>query len=332
MTAGGNMARRLRRDGLVVALVALLAATPFIVTNNYYLDSIIVIMFWAAMAGAWNIVGGYAGQLSLGHTAFFGIGAYTSSLLFAGAGVTPWLGMFGGAVLAALFAVFVGLVCFRLRGPFFALVTIAFAEVALIVASSWRSLTKGTEGLNIPFIPGLENMIFRGKFVYFYLFLGFAVAVYLICRLIENSRLGYYLVAFREDELAARSLGINTVRARLIAFALSAALTAMGGTLYAQYYQYLDPSSTFGIGFSIQVALLTMVGGIGTAAGPFFGSLLMTPLGQVLRAWLGGGAAGLYLAIYGAALIVVVLFLPHGIVPEVRRRLRLGRKDDDHAP
>ena len=320
--------RLVRSYALPVIVVALLAATPYLVKNNYYLDSIILVMFWAAMAGAWNIVGGYAGQLSLGHTAFFGIGAYTSSLLFAGAGVTPWLGMWAGAGLAAAFAIFVGLVCFRLRGPFFALVTIAFAEVALIVASSWRSLTKGTEGLNIPFTPGVENMIFRGKFVYFYLFLVFAVAVYLICRLIENSRLGYYLIAFREDELAARSLGINTIRTRLIAFAISAALTAIGGTLYAQYYQYLDPTSTFGIGFSIQVALLTMVGGIGTAAGPFFGALLMTPLGQVLRAWLGGGAAGLYLAIYGAALVLVVLFLPHGIVPEVRRRLRLRRREE----
>lgn len=327
------MTRVLRRQAPVAVITLALAALPLVITNNYYLDSLIVIFFWAAMAAAWNIVGGYAGQLSLGHTAFFGIGAYTSSLLFAGYGLTPWVGLLAGALLAAVFGVFVGLVCFRLRGPFFALVTIAFAEVALIVASSWRELTRGTEGLNIPFRPALENMLFRGKVTYFYIFLAFAVLLYLVSRAFEHSRLGYYLVAFREDEEAARALGINTIRIRLVALALSAAFTAVGGTLYAQYYQYLDPGSLFGISFSIQVALLTMVGGIGTAGGPFFGSLLMTPLGQFLRAWLGGGAAGLYLAIYGIALMLVVLFLPHGIVPEVRRRLgrRVAAGDDDAA-
>ncbi len=326
-------ARLVRRRWPAIVIVAAVAALPIVVTDNYYLDSLILIFFWAAMAAAWNIVGGYAGQLSLGHTAFFGVGAYTSSILFGRLGVTPWLGLFGGAALAAAFALVVGLVCFRLRGPFFALVTIAFGEVGFIVASSWRALTRGTEGFNIPFRPAAENMLFRGKLVYFYLFLAFAVLVYVICRSIEGSRLGYYLVAFREDEDAARALGIRTVRIRLAALATSAALTAIGGTLYAQYYQFLDPASTFGINFSIQVALVTMVGGLGTASGPFFGSLVMTPLGQFFRAWLGGGAAGLYLALYGITLIVVVLFLPHGVVPEVRRRLgrRVDEDDDDAA-
>jgi branched-chain amino acid transport system permease protein len=328
------MRRRLTRHAPAVLVVAALSAVPLVVTNNYYLDSIIVIFFWGSMAAAWNLVGGYAGQLSLGHTAFFGIGAYTSSILFAWYGLTPWLGLVVGAALATVFAVFVGLVCFRLRGPFFALVTIAFAEVGLIVASSLRDLTKGTEGFNIPFRPSFENMLFRGKVAYFYLFLAYAVLLYAISRAVAQSRLGYSLLAFREDEEAARMLGVATVRVRLIALGASAALTAVGGTLYAQYYQFLDPASTFGINFSIQVALLTMVGGLGTAVGPFFGALLMTPLGQFFRAWLGGGAAGLYLALYGIALILVVLFLPHGLVPEVRRRLGRrahGETDDDAA-
>jgi branched-chain amino acid transport system permease protein len=327
------MRRRLVRHAPAALVVAALAAVPLVVTNNYYLDSIIVCFFWGSMAAAWNLVGGYAGQLSLGHTAFFGIGAYASSILFARYALTPWLGLLVGAALAAVFAVFVGLVCFRLRGPFFALVTIAFAEVGLIVASSLRDLTKGTEGFNIPFRPAFENMLFRGKVGYFYLFLGYAMLLYVISRAVEESKLGYSLIAFREDEEAARMLGVPTVRVRLIALGASAALTAVGGTLYAQYYQFLDPASTFGINFSIQVALLTMVGGIGTAAGPFFGALLMTPLGQFFRAWLGGGAAGLYLALYGIALILVVLFLPNGIVPEVRRRLggRAHAEADDDA-
>lgn len=325
--------RRLVGHAPGALVVAALAAIPLVVTNNYYLDSIIVVFFWGSMAAAWNLVGGYAGQLSLGHTAFFGIGAYASSILFARYALTPWLGLFAGAALAMVFALFVGLVCFRLRGPFFALVTIAFAEVGLIVASSLRELTKGAEGFNIPFRPSFENMLFRGKVAYFYVFLAYAVLLYVISRAVERSRLGYFLVAFREDEEAARMLGVATVRVRLVALGASAALTAVGGTLYAQYYQFLDPASTFGINFSIQVALLTMVGGIGTAGGPFIGALLMTPLGQFFRAWLGGGAAGLYLALYGIALILVVLFLPHGIVPEVRRRLGHRRRggDDDAA-
>ena len=270
------------------------------------------------MAAAWNLVGGYAGQLSLGHTAFFGIGAYASSILFARYGLTPWLGLLAGAALATVFAVFVGLVCFRLRGTVLRARHHRVRRGRADHGSSLRDLTKGTEGFNIPFRPAFENMLFRGKVALLlplprvrgaalrHLARGRAVEARLFPHRLPRGR-GGRAHARRGDGARA------THRARR-----ERALTAVGGTLYAQYYQFLDPASTFGINFSIQVALLTMVGGIGTAVGPFVGALLMTPLGQFFRAWLGGGAAGLYLALYGIALILVVLFLPHGIVPEVR--------------
>lgn len=317
--------------GTLLLLVAF-ALVPAVTNNAYYLDTLVFILLWAAMGCCWNLAGGYGGLVSLGHAVFFGVGAYTSTLLYLRLGWSPWLGVIAGMALSACLALGIGLVSLRLRGPFFSLVTLAFAEVAGIVATNWRGLTKGAEGLSIPFQPGFGNMIFADKTPYVVLALALLVTTYGICLAVERSPLGYYLLAVREDEDAARAVGVRAVRTKIVAFALSAALMAACGTVFAQYVLYIDPASIFSFDLSVQVVLLTVVGGAGRAGGPILGALLLTPLAQTLRVWLGRTAPGLHLVVYGVLLIVIVLRLPQGLGPAVaswrsawrRRPARVG--------
>ncbi len=286
---------------------------PMLVRNKFAHDVIILTLLWAGMAAAWNVAGGYAGQISIGHAAFFGLGAYTSSILYVDLGLTPWLGMLVGALLAAFFAALISVICLRLRGPFFILATLAFAEVARIVALNWRSLTRGSNGLEVTFQDSAAYFMFKEKLPYTYLALLFAGGILLLCRGIEGSRLGYWLKATREEEDAAEAMGIDTFRAKVTAMTLSAALTALGGSFFAQYFLYLEPGHVFSFEISMQLPLICVVGGIGTALGPLLGALLIVPASELLRAWLGGAASGLYLSLYALLLIGVVLFMPEGI-------------------
>ena len=219
-----------------------------------------------------------------------------------------------------IIAAIVGYPSFRLRGPFFALSTIAFAEVVHLTALNWRSLTEGAAGIIIRFQPGFANMMFAGKRFYVYLALGLLFLIFGVVVKIERSRFGYYLRALREDEEGAKALGIDTTRMKLWALMISAFFTSLGGTFYAQYFLLIDPYTVFSLDLSIQMALVAIIGGIGTAAGPFIGSILMTPLAEFLRALFGGKYQGLHLIIYGAILIVVVIFLPKGIMEGLRKK------------
>lgn len=306
-------------------VVALLGLLPFTTSNAYYLDVIVQIYMWAAAATAWNLLGGYAGQFSLGHAAFFGIGAYTSSLLFLAWGLTPWLGMLAGGVLSSLFALFIGYLSIRLRGPFFTLSTIAMAEVLLILAVYFRGVTGGSEGVSLPYATSALNFTFEDKRVYALVALGFLLAALAVTRLIETSRLGYYLVAIREEEDAARAVGVPVLRMKLVAAAASAFLTALVGTFYAQYVLWIEPSHTFSLGVSIQLALIVIIGGLGTLLGPLIGATLIVPLNMFLRAWLGAAVSGLYLVVYGLVLVLVVLYARQGLVAEAQRLLRHRR-------
>ncbi len=306
--------------GAILAGAVLLL--PLVVQSAYYLDILILTFLWAGLAGAWNLAGGYAGQFSLGHAAFFGIGAYTSSLLFVHYKLSPLLGVFAGAALVGVFAFVIGGITFRLRGPYFTLASIAFAEVVFVLGNYWRALTRGAEGLEIPFVPSFINLMFQSKVAYAYLAGAYMLFVFVLAVLIERSRLGFYMIAYREDEEAAESVGINTYRVKLFALTASAMLTAVGGTFYAQYILFLEPATVFSLDVSIQMALISIIGGLGTALGPVIGSVLLTPLSMFLRAWFGGGYAGLHLLIYGIVLIVVVLFVRDGLVALVRRLWR----------
>jgi branched-chain amino acid transport system permease protein len=263
------------------------------------------------------VAGGYAGQVSLGHSAFFGLGAYSAALLGTRWGLSPWIGLLAGVGLSTAAGLAIGYLANRLRGPYFALATIAFSQVLLIVASRWRGFTQGSEGIPVPFRPGLWGLGFADKTVWVYLVLGVAAVLYLVQWYLDGSRRGYQLAAVREDEDAAQAIGIASRRLTVVAIAASAALTSVGGTLWAQYVGFVDPFYVFSVDLSVRFALGAILGGIATPLGPFLGACLITALETYLRAAFGGigaGLVGLYLIIYGCALIVVVRFVPRGLV------------------
>ncbi len=295
-----------------VALTVLLVLASLF-GGTFWAHIAILAFMWAAAASAWNIVGGFAGQTSLGHAAFFGVGAYTSTLLYVHFGISPWLGMLAGMVLGALLATLVGLPTLRLRGTYFSLGTFALGTTMMLVAIQWRDLTKGGEGLSVPFNEGLLNFSFLSKTPYVLIALLFMAISAGVAELIARSKLGYQLAAIRDDQEAARALGIDVTRAKLIAAAISGGLTAMCGTFYAQYIYYINPASVFGSNTSFQPLLLTIIGGIGTVYGPLLGALTIVPLTQLILGSLGGEAAGLHTLVFGVALVVIVLFAPAGL-------------------
>jgi branched-chain amino acid transport system permease protein len=307
----------------------LLLALPLAVRDDYYLHVFVGILYFAYMASAWNIVCGYTGQLSLGHSALSGIGGYISTLLLINAGVSPWLGMLVGAVCATGAGVLVGWPCFRLRGPYFALTTIAFAEILRIWTENTEEIfgieLRGAQGLSVPLkghAPALFQ--FEGKVPYYYIIIAMLVAVMAITWWMERSRMGFYLKAIRADQDGAEAVGVNSTRYLLSAMAVSSFLTALGGSFYAQYFRYINPERNMGIDFSIELALMGIVGGQGTVLGPVLGAFLLTPAGEITRATLGGKFPGLHLVIYGLVLIFAMLFLPKGLIQPIRRLL--GRK------
>jgi branched-chain amino acid transport system permease protein len=285
-------------------------------------DVILLSFLFAGLGLAWNIAGGYAGLISFGHSAFFGVGAYTSTILLLRYDISPWIGIWEGAAIAGLFGAVLALICARLRGPFFILSTLAFAEVVRIGALNWSSLTGGPEGLSIPPMASLAGMVFASKTTYAALMLGYLVFVYAFTKGLEASRFGYYLFAIRDNEDAAGAAGVNPLLGRTAAMALSAALTGIGGSLFAQYFLYLDPTYVISPELSFQFALLPAVGGLGTAIGPVLGSFLITPLSELLRSNLGNAAAGLHLVIYSFGLIVVMLYFPSGLAGALNKLTR----------
>ncbi len=304
---------------------ALAGLTPLVMRDAFLLDSLILILLWGAAGAAWNIAGGYAGQVSLGHSMFFGLGAYAAALAGTRWGLSPWIGVLVGAVVATATGFLIGFLSNRLRGPYFVLATIACSQVLLIGASRWRGFTAGSEGIPVPFRAGFWTLGIADKRIWVWIILALAVLVWLVELYLERSRRGYQLAAVREDEDAALSLGVPARRLKVAAIAVSAALTAVCGALWAQYVGFVDPVYVFSVDISVRFALAAILGGLGTALGPFLGSVLVTTVETYLRAQFGGigaGFVGIYLILYGVALIVMVRFAPQGIVGWVGARLR----------
>jgi len=318
LTNIADLGIRFKKQVIVLAVVLVLLL-PLLLENPFYQDLMIMVFFWATMALAWNLLGGVAGQISLGHAAFFGIGAYTSTILYLTFGISPWIGMFAGAGISVAIAVILGYPCFRLTSHFFALATLAFGEVLRLLASFWRDLTNGGVGLLIPFDPGIANFIFEDKIVYAYIMLAMLFAILTITYYFSKSRFGYRLVALREDQDAAESLGVDTHRSKMMALLISVVFTSMAGTFYAQYFAFIDPDIVFSSSLSLQLALLSIIGGVGTVFGPVLGAVFLTPLDVFLRGWLGGVLAGLNFVVYGAILIVAVMFFPSGIAGGIKK-------------
>ena len=306
-----------------LAVAALLALPPLL--PKYHLEVLISVLFFAYLGIAWNLLGGYAGQFSFGHAAFFGIGAYTSTLLLLHAGLTPWAGMLLGGVLAAGFGLFEGYLSFRygLKGPYFSLVTLAFAEMLRVVAVNTKAVGSSL-GLVVPSTKAAAAMfIFSGKLPYYYVIFAMVVLALAFAWRVERSRLGYALAAVRENEDAAEAAGVDALGMKLRAMALSSFLTALGGTFYAQYFAYIDPTITFGPGVSIGALLPAIVGGAGTVLGPVLGSFVLTPVSELTRYAL-RGRAGADIMLYGAILILVISFLPQGLMGWIRQRRARG--------
>lgn len=300
-----------------LALGALLVVPPFL--SPYFLEILISVMLFGYLGAAWNILGGYAGQFSFGHAAYFGIGAYASTLLFLRFGVTPWLGMLAGGVLAAAFGLGAGYLSFRygLRGPYFSLVTLAFAEMLRVIAVNTKAVGSSL-GLVIPNRePAPANFVFAGKLAYYYVLLTMVLAAVWITWRVAHSKLGYALLAIRENEDAAEASGVDVLGMKLRATAISSLLTAFGGTFYAQYFAYIDPTITFGPSVSIQGLLQAIVGGAGTVLGPLVGAFVLTPVSELSRAAI-RGRAGVDVMLYGLVLILVISFLPKGVMGWVK--------------
>ncbi len=303
----------------VLAVAALVAGPPLL--PKYHLEVLISVLFWAYLGLAWNLVGGYAGQFSFGHAAFFGIGAYTSTLLLLQAGLTPWVGMLVGGALAAGFGLFEGYLSFRygLSGPYFSLVTLAFAEMLRVVSVNTKAVGSSL-GLVVPSAAAAPAMfMFSGKLPFYYIILGMGALALGLTWKVGRSRLGFSLAAVRENEDAAEAAGVDALAVKLRAMALSSFLTALGGTFYAQYFAYIDPTITFGPAVSIGALLPAIVGGAGTVLGPVLGSFVLTPLSELTRYAL-RGRAGADIMLYGAILVLVISFLPQGLVGFVRAR------------
>ena len=300
--------------------VGTLVVLPWVV-GSYAITVLIFIFFYAYLGQAWNIVGGYAGQLSAGHAAFVGVGGYAAALLSVHAGLTPWIGMWIGGVLAAALGAFIGYLGFRfgLRGFYFVLLTVAFAEICRVVALNIDAVG-GALGLYITFTGNPRQFQFQDNRVYYYIALALMLGATALVWMLERHRLGSYLTAIRQDEAACEALGIDTLRCKMVAMVLSSFLTGVGGTFYAFYLFSLQPNAVFGIPLSVEIIIRPNVGGAGTVMGPILGSFILSPLAEISRMYFAqGGWSGVHLIVYGLLLIGVVLFLPRGAYPALHR-------------
>jgi len=315
--------------GLALAIgIAVMVALPLIVKSAFAVDILIRILLFAFIGTAWNLLGGYAKQLSLGHAAFFGLGAYTSTLLQLDFGVSPWIGMAAGGVVGMIASLPIGWLCFRLRGPYFTIATIATAQVLMLIFLKFRDFAWGAEGTTIPNLGNAPLMMqFEGKAPYYYIALGLLAAALAITAWVERSRVGYYLVALGEDEDAAEAVGIDVARVKRNIYMISSFLTALAGTFYTQYIYFIDPQTAFNFSVSIEAALVSIVGGIGTLWGPLIGTVLLETTSTLLQSWLGNSLSGVQLTVYSLILMAVILWRPTGImgyVAEVYARHRAG--------
>ena len=300
----------------LVVIVFACTCLPLLSHNNYLLQVFFRIALFAALGLAWNLVGGYAGQLSLGHVAFFGMGAYGMAI-FTAHDVPMWISVALAAVLATLLATIIGKIVFRLRGPYFTLSTIAFGEVLRLGAAHLQS-TGGAIGLSTPTL--FSGASFWKMFYFAAIFL--ALISFLINYWTSRSRFGYYLMAIREDEETASAVGIDTANYKLRSLLVSAFLTALAGALYGSAFQFIVPDNVLTIEISVQIAIIAMLGGAGTLLGPIVGAVILLTASELLK----NQFQEVHLLIYGLLIVGVVLFLPEGIVGSLQQRLRRQKK------
>jgi branched-chain amino acid transport system permease protein len=305
------------------AVLAILAVVPLLVHSNVTLNFLVVALMIALAGQGWNILGGYGGQYSFGHAAFFGTGAYVTAILQVRYGINAWVGFAAGIAAGAALGAVLGAITFRsgLRGSYFALVTLAFAEVLRIIASV-APITGAGVGTLIKLDLGVRTLQFQSRAAYYWIILALVGVSLVTAQLIERSRFGVWLIAVRENEDAAKALGVNANGVKLAAMVISAAITAAAGCFYAQYFLFVDAGIAFGTWISIQALLTPIIGGVGTVFGPLLGALVVKSLGEAAKL-LAGDAPGLDLIIYGAVLVLVIWFAPRGLVGGLARARKL---------
>jgi branched-chain amino acid transport system permease protein len=330
---------------LGTAIIAALFLFPTFIQSPYALHIMILFFLSTIQGGAWNIIGGYTGQYSVGHAAYFGAGAYTTMILMQYKQIPPWYGMLAGIGVALVVSLIIGSICFRLRGPYFVLASIAVAEIMRLSAMNLKDITNGAEGIlatEIPVFKIGETVVtdFLSKVPFYYIGLMIALITILVTWMVQNSKLGYYFQAIREDQDAAHSLGISLWIYKSIALAISAVFTSLAGSFYAIYIGFIDPPTVLALDISVQIVLICIIGGIGTIWGPVIGSLVLVPLSEALRSnliaemifktgltseesgigtFLKENLAHAHALIYGILVVVVILFMPDGVLGWVKK-------------
>ncbi|MBV9113585.1 MAG: branched-chain amino acid ABC transporter permease [Hyphomicrobiales bacterium] len=303
-------------------ILALGAALPFVTSSNIILNGMVTTLIVALAGYGWNLLGGYGGQFSFGHAAFFGTGAYACALLQQRCGVNAWVAFASAITIGGGVGFIIGYLSFRsgLRGSYFALVTLAFAEVFRIVVNA-SSFFNGAAGVLLELDARPGNFQFASRAAYYEVALGLVGVALLSTRALERSRLGAYLVAVRENENAAKALGVDTLKTKLQAISLSAAFTAAAGAFYVQYFLFINPELGFGASISIEALLAPIIGGLGTAFGPLVGAVALHELGELTQ-WLLGSLPGADMALFGVFLVLIIAFARGGILGLLSR---LGR-------
>ena len=314
----------------VCLLAAGLLFYPLVFSGAFYLDIGVTFLLAAISASAWNIVGGYAGQVSVGHSMFFGFGAYTPLVLYTLWGWPPIAGIPIGIVLSIGLAIVIGMPTFRLTGHYFSMATIAVAELIRIFFGTW-DLVGAAIGLQGPAVArSFWDLTFRSELPYYYMFLGVLGILLVTTAMLERRRFGYYLRAIKASERAARSLGVPVRQTKMQALVLSAAFTSVAGSLYVIKTGFIDPNSAFGILISVQMVIVAALGGAGTLYGPLVGALILIPLQTATNSWFGGGGTGLTYILYGGIIVVIARFEPGGLF-ELWRRVAPYLRKRAHA-
>lgn len=301
---------------MTIALVLVAVLLPVFIKAPYQLHILILIIIWSIIGTSWNLLGGYAGQVSFGHAAFFGLGAYSAGLLTLHYGLSPWWGIILGPVVAAAVSLPIGMICFRLRGPYFALAMLALGEIFRLVFLNITNFTNGAKGILI--MPAITNKVF-----YYYTGLGMLAITLLVTYLIVHSKIGYYLVSIREDQDAATSLGIPTTLYKNLALLPSAFFTGLAGAFYMNYVAFIDPNIVFNLtNVSVMVILVVMLGGVATTWGPTIGAAIYIFLGELFRTTLGSANV----LIFGILVCIIIMFLPNGIAGELELFKRITQR------
>jgi branched-chain amino acid transport system permease protein len=306
----------------LISLGILFLIFPLVIQSHYYQHLVIIIFMWVVIGSSWNLLAGYTGQVSFGHAIFFGVGAYTAGIFASKLGISAWWGMAFGGIFSMLVGLFVGWVCFRLRGPYFALATLAGGEIFRLIATNWESLTDGMVGI-------LIIQSFKSKLSYYYIALALALACIYTIRIIMKSKWGYYFVSIREDQDAAASLGINTTLYKNVSLLVSSFFTGMAGAFYMNYMAFIDPEVVFSLHYiSIMAILVGIVGGVATIWGPAVGAFVMVGLQETFRSSFFGLApkwiSQAHALVFGLLVIFVIMFLANGIVgdwPKIKRNV-----------